>query len=91
MISSGVFLCKRGDINKAVHIVDEMVIHGCVLDEGTWNAVVGTILELNESVGSFWVVAGRADKQISYAWMINLKLIFMSQLSDLDLWIFYSL
>ena len=47
------FLCKRGDINKAVHIVDEMVIHGCVLDEGTWNAVVGAILGLNESVGSF--------------------------------------
>ena len=44
--------CKRGDIHKAVHIVDEMAIHGCVPAEGTWNAVVGAILGLKESVGT---------------------------------------
>ena len=44
--------CKRGDIHKAVHIVDEMVIHGCVPAERIWNAVVGAILGLKESVGT---------------------------------------
>ncbi|KAA8515213.1 hypothetical protein F0562_018392 [Nyssa sinensis] len=33
--------CKKGDLHKAARIVDEMVIDGCIPDEGTWRAVVG--------------------------------------------------
>ncbi|GAV60339.1 PPR domain-containing protein/PPR_1 domain-containing protein/PPR_2 domain-containing protein/PPR_3 domain-containing protein [Cephalotus follicularis] len=31
---------KNGDLHKAAHIVDEMVLDGYVPDEGTWNAVL---------------------------------------------------
>ena len=27
--------------NKVAHLVDEMVLNGCIPDEVTWNAVVG--------------------------------------------------
>lgn len=33
--------CKKGDSHKAAHIVDEMVIDGCVPDESTWHALIG--------------------------------------------------
>ncbi|KAJ0018944.1 hypothetical protein Pint_10511 [Pistacia integerrima] len=32
--------CKKGDLHKAARIVDEMVLDGCVPDEGTWSVVV---------------------------------------------------
>ncbi|KAK7302838.1 hypothetical protein RJT34_13735 [Clitoria ternatea] len=33
--------CKRGDLNKAARILDEMVLDGCVPDEALWNVVIG--------------------------------------------------
>ncbi|CAL9003611.1 unnamed protein product [Prunus brigantina] len=33
-------ICKKGDLHKAYQIVDEMVLDGCVLDEGIWNSMV---------------------------------------------------
>lgn len=32
--------CKKDDLHKAAHIVEEMVLDGCVPDEGTWSVVV---------------------------------------------------
>ncbi|KAK4859040.1 hypothetical protein QYF36_025841 [Acer negundo] len=32
--------CKKGDLQKAARIIEEMVLDGCVPDEGTWSAVV---------------------------------------------------
>ncbi|KAJ4703538.1 Pentatricopeptide repeat-containing protein [Melia azedarach] len=32
--------CKKGDMHKAARIVDEMVLDGCVPDDGTWSAVI---------------------------------------------------
>ncbi|KAL1289141.1 hypothetical protein HN51_057876 [Arachis hypogaea] len=32
--------CKRGDLHKAARILDEMVLDGCIPDEGIWNAVI---------------------------------------------------
>ncbi|CAL5411286.1 unnamed protein product [Camellia sinensis] len=32
--------CKKGDIHKAARIVDEMVLDGCIPNEGTWIAMV---------------------------------------------------
>ncbi|XP_052203373.1 pentatricopeptide repeat-containing protein At5g46100 [Diospyros lotus] len=34
------YFCKKGDLHKAARIVDEMVLDGCVPDEGTWVALV---------------------------------------------------
>ncbi|KAK2995000.1 hypothetical protein RJ640_030047 [Escallonia rubra] len=33
--------CKKGDLQKAARIVDEMVIDGCIPNEGTWESMVG--------------------------------------------------
>ncbi|KAK7246451.1 hypothetical protein RIF29_41319 [Crotalaria pallida] len=33
--------CKKGDLHKAARILDEMVLDGCIPDEGTWDALVG--------------------------------------------------
>ncbi|KAL6327139.1 hypothetical protein AAG906_014957 [Vitis piasezkii] len=35
------YFCNKGDLHKAAHLVDEMVLDGCIPDEVTWNAVVG--------------------------------------------------
>ncbi|PSS10215.1 Pentatricopeptide repeat-containing protein [Actinidia chinensis var. chinensis] len=32
--------CKKGDLHKAARIVEEMVLDGCIPDEGTWTAIV---------------------------------------------------
>ncbi|KAI4296810.1 hypothetical protein L6164_036733 [Bauhinia variegata] len=32
--------CKKGDLNKAARILDEMVIDDCIPDEGIWTAVM---------------------------------------------------
>lgn len=32
--------CKKGDIHKSARIVDELVLDGCLPDEGTWSAVM---------------------------------------------------
>ncbi|KAG8385510.1 hypothetical protein BUALT_Bualt03G0052800 [Buddleja alternifolia] len=32
--------CKRGDLHKAARIMDEMVIDGCIPDEGTWTSML---------------------------------------------------
>ncbi|RVW94200.1 Pentatricopeptide repeat-containing protein [Vitis vinifera] len=34
------YFCNKGDLHKAAHLVDEMVLDGCIPDEVTWNAVV---------------------------------------------------
>ncbi|KAL6991113.1 hypothetical protein U1Q18_009232 [Sarracenia purpurea var. burkii] len=34
------YFCKKGDLHKVARIVDEMVLDGCVPDEGTWTKVV---------------------------------------------------
>lgn len=34
------YFCNKGDLHKAAHLVDEMVLDGCIPDELTWNAVV---------------------------------------------------
>lgn len=33
--------CKRGDLHKAARILDEMVLDGCIPDEGIWTVVIG--------------------------------------------------
>ncbi|XP_027338626.1 pentatricopeptide repeat-containing protein At5g46100 [Abrus precatorius] len=33
--------CKRGDLHKAARILDEMVLDGCIPDEGIWSVVMG--------------------------------------------------
>lgn len=33
-------ICKKGDLHKAYRIVDEMVLDGCIPDDGIWGAVV---------------------------------------------------
>ncbi|CAK9181861.1 unnamed protein product [Ilex paraguariensis] len=33
-------VCKKGDLHKATRIIDEMVLDGCVPDEGTWSMLV---------------------------------------------------
>ncbi|BFG27831.1 hypothetical protein CerSpe_141050 [Prunus speciosa] len=33
-------ICKKGDLHKAYRIVDEMVLDGCVPDEGIWSSMV---------------------------------------------------
>ncbi|CAL2269527.1 unnamed protein product [Prunus armeniaca] len=33
-------ICKKGDLHKAYQIVDEMVLDGCVPDEGIWSSMV---------------------------------------------------
>ncbi|KAG4971438.1 hypothetical protein JHK85_037859 [Glycine max] len=33
--------CKRGDLHKAARILEEMVLDGCIPDEGVWNVVIG--------------------------------------------------
>ncbi|KAK7327834.1 hypothetical protein VNO77_21927 [Canavalia gladiata] len=33
--------CQRGDLNKAARILDEMVLDGCIPDEGIWSVVMG--------------------------------------------------
>ncbi|KAL6349843.1 hypothetical protein AAG906_001730 [Vitis piasezkii] len=35
------YFCNKGDLHKAAHLVDEMELDRCILDEVTWNAVVG--------------------------------------------------
>ncbi|KAF5175665.1 Pentatricopeptide repeat-containing protein [Thalictrum thalictroides] len=35
--------CKKGDVHKAARIVSEMVVDGCIPDEGTWKAAVSGI------------------------------------------------
>ena len=35
------YFCNKGDLHKVAHLVDEMVLNGCIPDEVTWNAVVG--------------------------------------------------
>ncbi|GAU38126.1 hypothetical protein TSUD_318130 [Trifolium subterraneum] len=32
--------CKRGDLNKASRILDEMILDGCIPDEGIWNVLM---------------------------------------------------
>ncbi|KAL2341844.1 hypothetical protein Fmac_009784 [Flemingia macrophylla] len=32
--------CKRGDLHKAGRILEEMVLDGCIPDEGIWNVVI---------------------------------------------------
>ncbi|KAE9461866.1 hypothetical protein C3L33_06205, partial [Rhododendron williamsianum] len=32
--------CKKGDLHKAARIFEEMVVDGCIPDEGTWTAIV---------------------------------------------------
>jgi pentatricopeptide repeat protein len=32
--------CKRGDLNKAGRILDEMILDGCIPDEGIWNVLM---------------------------------------------------
>ncbi|XP_059670564.1 pentatricopeptide repeat-containing protein At5g46100 [Cornus florida] len=39
------FFCKKGDLHRGGWIVDEMVLDGCIPDEGTWSAVVGVFWE----------------------------------------------
>ena len=34
------YFCNKGDLHKVAHLVDEMVLDGCIPDEVTWNAVV---------------------------------------------------
>lgn len=33
--------CKRGDLNKAARILEEMISDGCVPDKGIWDVVMG--------------------------------------------------
>lgn len=35
--------CKKGDLQKAAHVVKEMVVDGCVPDEGIWHALVAGV------------------------------------------------
>ncbi|XP_020230897.1 pentatricopeptide repeat-containing protein At5g46100 isoform X2 [Cajanus cajan] len=32
--------CKRGDLHKAARILEEMILDGCIPDEGIWNVVI---------------------------------------------------
>jgi len=32
--------CKRGDLNKAARILEEMILDGCIPDEGMWNVLM---------------------------------------------------
>ncbi|KAM7506045.1 hypothetical protein LguiB_004949 [Lonicera macranthoides] len=35
------WFCKKGDLHKYARIIDEMVLDGCVPDEGIWSTIVG--------------------------------------------------
>ncbi|XP_047338036.1 pentatricopeptide repeat-containing protein At5g46100 [Impatiens glandulifera] len=41
-------LCKKGDLHKAMSIIDEMVVDGCVPNELTWKAVVEVISDTSK-------------------------------------------
>lgn len=37
--------CNKGDLHKATHIIDEMVLDRCVIGPLTWSALVGGVLD----------------------------------------------
>ncbi|XVF25744.1 hypothetical protein REPUB_Repub13aG0240100 [Reevesia pubescens] len=38
--------CKKGDLQKAARIVDEMLIDGCIPNEGAWSTLLGAFWDL---------------------------------------------
>jgi pentatricopeptide repeat protein len=38
-------LCKKGEFQKAVQLVDEIVTDGCIPSKGTWKLLIGHTLD----------------------------------------------
>ncbi|KAF5742307.1 hypothetical protein HS088_TW09G00351 [Tripterygium wilfordii] len=60
--------CKKGDLHKVYRIVDEMVLSGCVPDEGTWSIVINGFWDrkkVREATQSLWIkLMGKLDEPV---------------------------